>query len=408
MQPELEQYLHASAGFPTKPTWLKAIQNKQFASLPGLTTEVVRRHFPDSDETHKGHGRHTPSRVRSTKQTQAAAQPEEQEHNEEENIIATKQKIIFFKVYNLEEEATHKIWTNQTGRFPKQSSRGNQYIMVLVKSGSSAILIKPMKNRSAGEMAQAYQAIIDHLNPSGIFPKEHISDNKCCKLFKQQIKLNKMTHQLVPPHDHRCNQEEKAIQTFIDHFVSIFCGTDSSFPLQLWDRLLIQVEHTINMLHPAGMLKTVLACTYLYGQHSYNSHPFAPLGCKVKAQVVPEICETWAPHTASGYYIGNAMEHYCCHNIYISNTKSTHVYSLVFFKHKYLTMPTLTPGNALIKAADILFEAITGTIPISSITIDAITAHLKIFKQQANCSKDATSAQRVLTQRAQAQRVCTE
>ncbi len=68
-QPELVRYLHASAGFPTKPTWLKAIKNKQFASWPGLTAEAVRSHFPDSDETHKGHGRRTPSGLRSTKQT---------------------------------------------------------------------------------------------------------------------------------------------------------------------------------------------------------------------------------------------------------------------------------------------------------------------------------------------------
>jgi hypothetical protein len=68
-QPELVQYLHASAGFPTKPTWLKAIKNKQFASWPGLTAKAVRRHFPDSDETHKGHGRRTPSGLQSTKQT---------------------------------------------------------------------------------------------------------------------------------------------------------------------------------------------------------------------------------------------------------------------------------------------------------------------------------------------------
>jgi hypothetical protein len=253
MQPELVQCLQALAGFPTKPTWLKAIKNKQFASWPGLTTEAVRRHFPDSDETHKGHGRRTPSGLQTTKQTQVAAQPEEQEHDKEENIIATKQKTIFFNVYNLEEEATHKIWTNQTGRFPKQSSRGNQYIMVLVKSDSSVILVKPMQNRSAREMVQAYQAIIDCLNTTGIFPKEHILDNKCSKLFKQQIKLNKMTHQLVPPHNHRRNRVEKAIHTFKDHFVSILCGTDSSFPLHLWDRLLIQAEHTLNMLHPAQM-----------------------------------------------------------------------------------------------------------------------------------------------------------
>jgi hypothetical protein len=280
--------------------------------------------------------------------------------------------------------------------------------MDLVESNSSAILVKHMKIRSAGEMVQKYQAIIDCLNVTGIFPKEHILDNKCSKLFKKQIKLNKMTHQLVPLHNHRRNRAEKAIQTLKDHFVSILCGTDSSFPLHLWDRLLIQVEHTLNMLHPARMLKTVSAYTYLYGQHDCNSHPFAPLRCKVNAHVVPEICKTWAPHTTSGYYICNAMEHYRCHNIYISNTKSTRVCSLVFFKHKYFTMPTLTPGNALIKAADILSEAITGTIPVLSITNNTITALLKIFKQQANCSKDATSAQRVLTQRAQAQRVRTD
>jgi hypothetical protein len=138
------------------------------------------------------------------------------------------------------------------------------------------------------------------------------------------------------------------------------------------------------------MLKTISAYTYLYGQHNYNNHPFAPLGCKVEAHVVPEIQETWAPHTASGYYIGNAREHYRCHNVYISNTKSTQVCSLVFFKHKYLTMPTLTPSDALIKATNILADAITGALPISTITDDAITALLIIFKQQANSNSDTS------------------
>jgi hypothetical protein len=71
-------------------------------------------------------------------------------------------------------------------------------------------------------------------------------------------------------------------------------------------------------------------------------------------------------------------------------------------------MPTLTLSDALIKAADTLSEAITGAIPVSSITNDAVTQLLNIFKQQANSAKDATSAQRVLTQRAQFQRVRTE
>jgi len=68
-QPELVRYHHAFARFPTKPTWLTAIKNKQFAAWPGLSLDAARKHFPDSEETHKGHGRKTPSGLRSTKPT---------------------------------------------------------------------------------------------------------------------------------------------------------------------------------------------------------------------------------------------------------------------------------------------------------------------------------------------------
>jgi hypothetical protein len=63
-----------------------------------------------------------------------------------------KEKTIFIHVVDMVDKATQKMWTDQTGRFPKKSSKGNQYIMVLTESDSDAILIKPMKNRTAGEM----------------------------------------------------------------------------------------------------------------------------------------------------------------------------------------------------------------------------------------------------------------
>jgi hypothetical protein len=64
------RYHPASAGSPTKPTWLAAIKNKHFTSWPGLTLDTARKHFPDSEETHKGHGRKTPSGLCSTKTKQ--------------------------------------------------------------------------------------------------------------------------------------------------------------------------------------------------------------------------------------------------------------------------------------------------------------------------------------------------
>jgi hypothetical protein len=68
-------------------------------------------------------------------------------------------------------------------------------------------------------------------------------------------------------------------------------------------------------------------------------------------------------------------------------------------------MPTLTPSNALIRAADILTNAIAGIIPPPNITIDAIDQLINTFKLQAEKEKDAATAQRVLKERAQAERV---
>jgi hypothetical protein len=117
----------------------------------------------------------------------------------------------------------------------------------------------------------------------------------------------------------------------------------------------------------------VSAFAYLWGPHNYNAHPFAPLSCKVEGYLHPGIQETWALHTASGYYIGNAHEHYRCLKVYIPTMKSTRVCDTVFFKHKYLTMPTITPDVALILAANKLVNAISGAVPKTSVTEDAIT-----------------------------------
>jgi hypothetical protein len=46
---------HAALGFPTKPTLLKAIHNKNLATFPGMSADNINKFFPESDETQKGH-----------------------------------------------------------------------------------------------------------------------------------------------------------------------------------------------------------------------------------------------------------------------------------------------------------------------------------------------------------------
>ena len=71
-------------------------------------------------------------------------------------------------------------------------------------------------------------------------------------------------------------------------------------------------------------------------------------------------------------------------------------------------MPTITPADALIKAADKLVDAISGVIPKNSIIEDAILQLMSIYRKQALEASDAASAQRVLRRLAETQRVQTE
>jgi hypothetical protein len=217
------------------------------------------------------------------KEDNAAPKPQPPPHP------TTKQHEVYMKIYDLKDKAQLKMYTDQTGKFPQKSSCGNQYIMVVTGLDSNAILVGGMKNRTAGEIICAYQVLVDRLTSAGIQPKMHLLDNKCSVDFKKRIKFNKMMYQCVPPHDHRWKIAETTIKIFKAHFVSILCGSDKSFPLCLWYRLLPQAEHMLNMLRPAGMTPSVSAYAYLWGQHDYNANPFALLGCKVNAHITPGV-----------------------------------------------------------------------------------------------------------------------
>ena len=54
-------------------------------------------------------------------------------------------------------------------------------------------------------------------------------------------------------------------------------------------------------------------------------------------------------------------EHYWCHKVWVNKIKAERVSGTVFFKHKYITQPTLTPYDAIIKALQDLNHAIKGT-----------------------------------------------
>jgi hypothetical protein len=161
-----------------------------------------------------------------------------------------------------------------------------------------------MTSRKDQVLIATHKKLIDRLKAMGIHPKMQHLDNEASQAYKDAIKECGMDYQLITPHVHRANIDEKAIQTFKNHFTAILAGVDDSFPMHLWDRLLPQAEITLNMLRPANATPTVSAYMYAHGNHDFNAHPLAPLGCSVQLFETPKVRKSWGPHSVNEWYIG--------------------------------------------------------------------------------------------------------
>lgn len=131
-------------------------QGSQGRKLPWLATinwENIAKYYPnETDETPKGHMNQTHKNVRST---QTKAVPLEI-FNSASKLHGKKEQDVFVKTYNVWET----IFSDQTGKYPVQSKRGNKYIMVMVEIDFNAILVEPMKSRNDGEMICAYDVLV--------------------------------------------------------------------------------------------------------------------------------------------------------------------------------------------------------------------------------------------------------
>jgi hypothetical protein len=148
---ELVRFLHAALGsFSTKATLLTAIRKGFLASFLALNVANVTEHFPESDEMQKGHMKQIKQGVRSTKVI------DEDAMLELNPTPGVKHKDVYLRVFDATKKA---MYSDQTGKFPITSSRGNKYIMVAVELDGNYIDAEPLKSRSKESLIKAYQAI---------------------------------------------------------------------------------------------------------------------------------------------------------------------------------------------------------------------------------------------------------
>jgi hypothetical protein len=173
-QKDLINYLHAACFSPVKSTWITAIKNGNFTSWPGLTEQAVEKHLSKSTSTTKGHLNQQRQNARTTKIKDAKVNVTEPDLDH-----GIKTQFVYAATIN-----AGQIYTDQTGRFPVVSSKGNKYIMILYDYDSNAILAQPIKDRTAPELLKAFQVMEQELVARGLKPKLMELDNVASQVLK--------------------------------------------------------------------------------------------------------------------------------------------------------------------------------------------------------------------------------
>ena len=109
---------------------------------------------------------------------------------EEDHIMKQEAKTSLFvaKVTELDEIAC----SDQTGRFPCVSSRGNKHLMVVCFHDANVTLIGPIKNRTGNELTSTLELLFELLEERDFKPKFHMMNNEVAvniiKMIKRQQK----------------------------------------------------------------------------------------------------------------------------------------------------------------------------------------------------------------------------
>jgi hypothetical protein len=366
-------FYHASLGFPVKQTWLDTIKASNCNTFEGPTYSNAAKYCPDADETIMGHLAQQHQNVQSTKAKPTlpaplAVLPPPIETPSNQVIVNTK--------------LLSKLLTNNTGCFPIRARSSNQYIMIAFHANGNLILQKAFKSKSNRHRIASYNTIMTHLVAWGLSVDLQNLDNKASAAYKEAITFKwNATFQLVPPDMHRRNWAERAICMFKDCFLAILASVDSAFPPYLWDLLLLQAKLTLNLLQQATLNPQISAWDFFQWPFDFNKMPLGPVGCCVLIFPLPASCWSWDFHAKNGFYIGPALESYCCFKLVNADTKSQVISNRVKFCHSNLSVPAPSTEDRIVHGLQVVTGALAGAAPPTSISqVDLIANLCNIFE----------------------------
>jgi hypothetical protein len=370
---QLIQFYHATMGYPVISTWIKAIDLGYFRGWRGLTPDRVRRFIKPSAINKLGHMDQTKAGTRSTKSSRIpqpeSPPPPDSMKPPNQAPQNDKTNMVFLTIA----EVNGQLFTDQTGRFPVTSNKGNNYIVIFYVVDANYIKSYPIKSRHRTELIKAYDDVNTFLRTRGYRPQLHKLDNETSKDVESFIADNNASHQYTPPDIHRTNPAERAIRTWKNHFVSIRAGTPSTYRLSNWCKDLERTDITLNMMRPCTQNPKLSAYKALEGMFSFDATPMAPIGTECMVHVKPSRRQTWGYHAIKAWYFAPALNHYRCVKV-VTDTGAVRTTDTFTFLHHTIPVPTVTAADRIIHATKHLKQAIEGNITPAPDELEAIAA----------------------------------
>eukprot|EP00804_Cyclotella_cryptica_P024014 CCRYP_020050-RA/>CCRYP_020050-RA protein AED:0.24 eAED:0.19 QI:0/0/0/0.8/0.25/0/5/0/1018 len=354
------KYMHQAFFSPPLSTLIKAINNNQLRGFPMMKADLPSNIKRPYERPRTG--------IRSTRPTTTAPPtvpaeppthipdntppeaPATTPHFIPPDITDTACNVFCFAALADKHHGT--MYTDATGALPAVTLEGNQYYFVVYAYDPNYIYATPLRNLRDVSIMTAFNDIFQDL-------KSKVTDNQATTPIKAYLNTEDCKWQFVEPNNHRVNAAERAIQTFMNHFVSGLCSTDHDWPLQLWDTMTDQAITTLNLLRTSRIDPSKSAYHQLHGhRYDWNVYLLAPPGTKAIIYESPTTRTSWGNRGLDAWYCGPAFDHYCNMKFYVPSTKAKLVSGSYDLFPQHCILPTFTPEQHASEVHRELFESI--------------------------------------------------
>ena len=187
-----------------------------------------------------------------------------------------------------------KLYSNQTGRFPITSNRGNCYVVIFYAVDGNYIKAHPIKSHYHSQLIKDHDEVYDFLRVQGYRLQMHKMDNETSKdvenfILEQQAKVQYTTADI-----HRTNIAERCCCTWKNHFTAVRAGAPHSVCMENWCRMTEQCDITLNMMRPCTLNPCMSAFEAMEGMFYFDATPMAPVGTETIIHLKPVRRHTWS------------------------------------------------------------------------------------------------------------------